>query len=332
MQSQTVLIEKKKKITESINLHNRLGSALWRLPTEVLSEIFIHCLPETSHPTSALAPMLLTVICRRWREVAMDMPNLWCRLLLKVCGDWQRKVLCYDSWLKRSRGLPLSLVFHCYAHNSTWLVRNLLRPYINEIVSLAVFAVRLIDKPERMAAYLPALQELTLSTVGCGLPVPTTGHSFSPNLRSLTVIGPLFDLGIISSFNPVWSHLTHVNLAMRHLNAFFHLLHLCFALSSSKICIIHNRTQALEPFTHAKLQALHINSGTNCLPDLFNALSLPDLRILNVSYSQTWHHKEFMAFLMRSNCPLERIFGLGVTMTDEQRAECVALIPSLQTV
>ncbi|KAG1830968.1 hypothetical protein DFJ58DRAFT_617144, partial [Suillus subalutaceus] len=71
---QQQLVEQKNKIIESINLHKRLVSPLWRLPTEVLSQIFCHCLP----PIPKLAvPMSLTRICRRWREVVVDMPNLW---------------------------------------------------------------------------------------------------------------------------------------------------------------------------------------------------------------------------------------------------------------
>ncbi|KAG1837737.1 hypothetical protein C8R48DRAFT_581809, partial [Suillus tomentosus] len=74
------VVEKKEKITVSMNLHKGLLSALWRLPTEVLSHIFSYCLPETRlllSPSTLKAPMLLTRICRRWREVAVGTPELW---------------------------------------------------------------------------------------------------------------------------------------------------------------------------------------------------------------------------------------------------------------
>ncbi|KAG1839418.1 hypothetical protein DFJ58DRAFT_614455, partial [Suillus subalutaceus] len=59
--------------------HEELVSDLDRLPTELLYHIFIHCLPKTGYtlPNSKSPPMLLTRICRRWREVASDMPSLW---------------------------------------------------------------------------------------------------------------------------------------------------------------------------------------------------------------------------------------------------------------
>ncbi|KAG1842672.1 hypothetical protein DFJ58DRAFT_625266, partial [Suillus subalutaceus] len=86
------------------------------LPTEILSQIFCHCLPqfpglnELQPPSKLTAPMLLTRICRWWREVAMGMPTLWYTLSMKVHDrDWQQAAFFYASWLKRARGRPLSL-------------------------------------------------------------------------------------------------------------------------------------------------------------------------------------------------------------------------------
>ncbi|KAG1740690.1 hypothetical protein EDB19DRAFT_767553 [Suillus lakei] len=117
------LVGEKEKIIKSINLHKSLVSALWRLPTEVLSHIFRHCLPEIREfnqlkkPSVLEAPILLTTVCRRWREVAVTMHSLWCRLAVSVDheGQWKRQIFCYKLWLKRSRGCPLSLAF--YSHN-----------------------------------------------------------------------------------------------------------------------------------------------------------------------------------------------------------------------
>ncbi|KAG2066183.1 hypothetical protein BDR04DRAFT_1030623, partial [Suillus decipiens] len=75
------LIEKKDKITQSMYFHGGLVSSFWRLPNELLSQIFHHCLPDTdpkinhfSPPSRLKAPMLLIGICRRWREVATSTP------------------------------------------------------------------------------------------------------------------------------------------------------------------------------------------------------------------------------------------------------------------
>ncbi|KAG0704593.1 hypothetical protein DFH29DRAFT_801673, partial [Suillus ampliporus] len=65
-----------------------------RLRTEVLSQIFYHCLPEfgeISPPSQLEAPTLLTRICRRWMDV-VGMPSFWCKLTVEVdYRDWQRE-------------------------------------------------------------------------------------------------------------------------------------------------------------------------------------------------------------------------------------------------
>ncbi|KAG2035479.1 hypothetical protein BDR03DRAFT_962342 [Suillus americanus] len=220
---QDQLLNQKKKIIESINLHKRLVSPLWRLPTEVLFQIFCHCLPPISKlgklqpPSKLTVPMSLTRICRRWREVVVDMPNLWCVLSVEVDDrNWQKAAFCYDSWLKRARGRPLSLRLQFHAEDDSTKLQCLLQPYTNQISSLTI-------------------------------------DFYRPDI----------------------------------------LLKFC---------------------------------------DLLDALSLPILRILAVHDVPEWPHEQFKAFLARSECPLESLIVSGSVVTDEQRAEYVALVPLLQFV
>ncbi|KAJ6589949.1 hypothetical protein DFH09DRAFT_1140504 [Mycena vulgaris] len=50
------------------------------LPPEITQQIFGACLPDAgSRPTkrSQQAPLLLTQICKEWRAIALDTPQLW---------------------------------------------------------------------------------------------------------------------------------------------------------------------------------------------------------------------------------------------------------------
>ncbi|KAF9034208.1 hypothetical protein BDZ89DRAFT_925755, partial [Hymenopellis radicata] len=53
------------------------------IPDEVLAEIFDHCMVKVYKPKSpdALdpggAPWLLTRVCRRWRALVVNLPQLW---------------------------------------------------------------------------------------------------------------------------------------------------------------------------------------------------------------------------------------------------------------
>lgn len=93
-----------------------------------------------------------------------------------------------------------------------------------------------------------------------------------------------------------------------------------------------------EPLAHANPQSVCINNASpmrtgNLFPDLFNALTLPKLRVLETRYIRPWPHGELKTFLARSNCPLENlVFGTGVTTTDEQQGEYIVLIPFLDVV
>ncbi|KAG1799597.1 hypothetical protein EV424DRAFT_1439409 [Suillus variegatus] len=305
------LLKKKDEIIQSMNLHRGLLSALWRLPPEILSLIFVRCLPETEHllPSPTLAPVLLTRICRRWRDVAIGMSSLWCGALIvdNSHKEWQRAASCYNTWFERSRDLPLSLVLKCFKNYTTHL-RSLLEPRMSKISNLPI---------------------TTSDPLWC---TPSFAQSISrlpSTLRRLRVAGPsAFDFDRITSCNPVWAHLTHIEIAI------------CPNLSSLEIGLgfYDEVPLTFEPFMHANLQFFRISNASpmrmgNLFPDLFNALTLPNLRILEARYIRPWPHEELKTFLARSSCPLESlIFGTGVTMTDEQRGEYIVLVPFLDVV
>ncbi|KAG1822327.1 hypothetical protein DFJ58DRAFT_831354 [Suillus subalutaceus] len=331
---QQQLFEQKNKIIESINLHKRLVSPLWRLPTEVLSQIFCHCLPQIPEldqlrrPSKLTAPMLLTKICRRWREIAVGMPNLWCVLCVESDDrNWQQATFFYDTWLKRARGRPLSLRLHFYSDVHSTKLRHLIQPYVNQISSLSVGCYYASsDTPEHnIFSNLLALQEMSVYI-----------YTYIPgdNMPAIFRVGGWsFDSDEVSSCNPVWAHLTSLSIRVREAKAALHLLQLAPNLSLLMIRITFDDVQALGPFTHTNLQTLGIycdypdESGSQFC-DLLDALSLPTLRVLYVYGVPEWPHEEFKAFLARSECPLESLIVHSGEETDEQQAEYLALIPS----
>ncbi|KAG2754256.1 hypothetical protein P692DRAFT_20721372 [Suillus brevipes Sb2] len=71
-----------------------------------------YCLTEIddwSPPSKLKAPML-TRICWSWREVVVDMPSLWCQIMMHVraAGDCKRFAMTHGS-----RGRSLSLALQC---------------------------------------------------------------------------------------------------------------------------------------------------------------------------------------------------------------------------
>ncbi|KAF9265716.1 hypothetical protein L218DRAFT_859871, partial [Marasmius fiardii PR-910] len=60
-----------------ISSHRALLSPFRRLPEDVVREVFIRC--STSHPIRSTkhAPLLLTMISKSWRQIALTTPCLW---------------------------------------------------------------------------------------------------------------------------------------------------------------------------------------------------------------------------------------------------------------
>ncbi|KAG2141972.1 hypothetical protein DEU56DRAFT_795802 [Suillus clintonianus] len=339
----------------SMTLHEGLGPAVSRLPVELLSDIFMYILPpfyEALVPSKLRSPMLLTRLCRRWREVAVDMPCLWCRLSIgymsKNQEHWQREAFRYNTWLERSQGLPLSLALMW----SLYRLTDLLQPYTNQILSLRIdiycTAIR-----DLLLNNLPALQELTIfwNNHNFGIERTATAQSIlrrSFTLRSLKMVGRWFmfrwdDFNRFASFKPGWHHLTHIEITLTRLNVLPKLLQQGPNLSSARILIAGCPIPIpIPPYTHTKLQSLHISSSGSItsipdLSDLLNALTLPNLHELTASCSSLdWCHEVFKAFLARSKCPLESLaFGDPYSRAlnyDREKAEYFMLIPSLEVV
>ncbi|KAL5485868.1 hypothetical protein ACEPAI_6911 [Sanghuangporus weigelae] len=84
--------------------------AINTLPDELLREIFKYCLPEHPNFRSEFAPLLLTHVCRRWRAVGSETPELWTTLHLNNPALRRKNVLpLLDLWLQRSGSWPLDI-------------------------------------------------------------------------------------------------------------------------------------------------------------------------------------------------------------------------------
>ncbi|KAG1724372.1 hypothetical protein EDD22DRAFT_1020005 [Suillus occidentalis] len=364
------LVERTEKIIESIAFHKGLGSALWRLPPEILSLIFHHCLIPDGYliiprpPETYLAPMLLTRICRSWRDVAVNTPSLWCKLHVEIYLNgaeeelkedmefdnddweeedaevddraWQQIAFFYDSYLKRLRGFPLSLVLRHFP--STKLLGSLLQPYMHQISSLQF--LQGAKRPQLLLEGLSTLWELIIYPAVKSSDILNLTRSISQlssTMHVLDVKQSLFDIHHVSSLNPVSTHLTNVKIALRHANALLQLLRLCPNLSSLMMYLdipLFHGEQTLEPVMHANIRSFRVESRWSTftsLAGMFDALSLPNLRIFECYCHEggLWPHKQLRDLFARSKCPLESlIFTGGVTAEAVSQAEYVALIPS----
>ncbi|KAF7345484.1 F-box domain-containing protein [Mycena venus] len=78
------------------------------LPNELTTEIFINCLsPGRVMPHPRTPPLLLAQVCRKWREIAFSVPELWNSIRPRRVSDNTVRLL--DLWSKRAGILPISI-------------------------------------------------------------------------------------------------------------------------------------------------------------------------------------------------------------------------------
>ncbi|KLO19683.1 hypothetical protein SCHPADRAFT_898627 [Schizopora paradoxa] len=202
----------------------REESAMDRLPTELLNEIFSWSMPVIPSFRAIDGPLLLTAVCGRWRECALSQSDLWDTIYLPspLDGISAGVVQLCKLWLERSRNRPLSIDFHLSSDYQPWKISNKHIQDVDKIVKLLVPHAYRISKLLRISPRfllgdlllenMTVLDDLFLCDTADewngrvhvshgSLKVPDT-------LRCLSLRQTFFDLKAFSSFN----RLAHLDL------------------------------------------------------------------------------------------------------------------------
>ncbi|KAF5347270.1 hypothetical protein D9756_009987 [Leucocoprinus leucothites] len=112
------LLLDQKAILTFIECYKALLSPFNKVPSDVLREIFYHCLPVAHNAITSIhePPLCLGQVSRRWRDIVYSTPKLWTSLHLVAIpldsppSPIQRALLdAIESWLSRSGALTLSI-------------------------------------------------------------------------------------------------------------------------------------------------------------------------------------------------------------------------------
>jgi len=300
------------------------------LPPELLSEIFLFCLPGDFYirPDPLQAPLLICGVCGTWRRIAIALSRLWSSLAVKTDSVFSLAEL----WLQRSGNLPLSVDFvygpplllvvmmqcmHRWQHVKCTISANpwnMEQPLSTSAPLLKTFHYSCyIATGDRLRKQLNAITQSALHL-----------HSFTCS-------------SIEASFfsNTLWSRLTVLE--------FY-----CGLAVNSCVEILRNGTQLLQctfaridepggpqhvlvkPTNVPRLSALIIQ-GTEDLSALYDHLILPSLRHLDIAYDHFYEHRHwrqvsFMDFLSRSSCDLEYLALSDTGISEDDLVECLQRI------
>ncbi|KAF7349642.1 F-box domain-containing protein [Mycena sanguinolenta] len=120
------------------------------LPMEITARIFVECLPEDGHRRSSRkhAPLLLMRVCRRWKDIAVSISELWNVLPIR-CLNVSRTS---DETMMVRRGLLAGL--------APWFSRAQARP-----LSLTVYQNRRFSKGREVYDNISRTEQLDISPI-----------------------------------------------------------------------------------------------------------------------------------------------------------------------
>ncbi|KXN91364.1 hypothetical protein AN958_01021 [Leucoagaricus sp. SymC.cos] len=155
------LEEQKRLLKRHIDIRDSIHVPINKLPPHILREIFTFCLPYGRNPvmSNKEAPVLLGQVCRGWRQVAHNTPQLWTAIHISLSSSpqtafWPSAVRKHEatrlraisSWLLRSQDLPLSISLisnDSSLSTSPSLAEKLAAPYL-QLLSFFSYRWRLV--------------------------------------------------------------------------------------------------------------------------------------------------------------------------------------------
>ncbi|KAK7040189.1 hypothetical protein VNI00_009995 [Paramarasmius palmivorus] len=136
------------EVDDFVQSHLALLSPVRAIPDDALAEIFVQCLPTDRNPSRSVAeaPILLTLVCKKWREVALQTPRLWSALHIYFPAmhphleaanklRFKRRRDGVEEWFKRSGGLPITFSLVVSAYDPQF--ENYYKPIIKTLSSFS---------------------------------------------------------------------------------------------------------------------------------------------------------------------------------------------------
>ncbi|KAF7975764.1 hypothetical protein HWV62_8563 [Athelia sp. TMB] len=268
------------------------------LPAELLSKIFIHCLPcFPVDPSPYQAPLLLTQICRLWRDTAHSTPQLWSSLILHIysdCTESSCEAMLSRSWLSRSGDLPLSLKLSFHRdmllrdieHNPLF---QLVCSYAPRWKDIHIFirtegAIRSLSAVSGQLTSLESL-DIDLGILAHNQINPTDVFQDAPRLRSITIQVD-FDSVSLYAFKLPWISITSLDIMSFYSDdKSFAILGQCRNLVTLRLVSLGDpsgREDRLAPIEFSQLRTLNLGVSISARR-VFRYLSTPVLNHLDLS-------------------------------------------------
>ncbi|KAF8195086.1 hypothetical protein BJ912DRAFT_164547 [Pholiota molesta] len=320
------------------------------LPPEIVAEIFEFCIPDVNYVSSKYklsAPLVLSAVCRSWRDIAHSMPRLWNVLPLYLRDSDSGPLpgpLLVKEWIGRAGQLPLSIYFSVFEaldgpENLGVAVQiiNVFNQY-----SIRWRDLKYGGPPSLLSHFssdmqgLPQLRSLSLETRSRGPDHGITTYDEPLKLRPKK-LKALTILAIIPhTLDFDWCHLTQLDISFVALADYFEVLRRAPLLTkcSFRWEATHYTTRHELPpksIVCSGIRSLYISAPLyEKIIERLICPSLKDLKLLKF-YNKTVEMPLIVDFLRKSGCSLE-VLSLEdkVNLSQSHMALLCQAIPSLQ--
>ncbi|KAJ6471277.1 hypothetical protein C8R47DRAFT_747763 [Mycena vitilis] len=333
-------------------------SAMRSLPAEILGEIFLVCrdesdnYPEHGTTDSDFAPMILTHICSRWRQVALRMPRLWNRVVLLTDTLFEGKQSFVQEILDRSGAVTLSvsllasLEWTAMRLGGTGSKRRWLDIVWNcshrlEHISLEIHSDDTGPNVMPTQIVFPILASVKIGIEGNGEPdlnAIVASFQTSPVLRSLTMTVQIaYNDDVLDATFP-WSQLTYLDLgAPLTIVGARDVLARCGALQTAKLrALIEPETDDPTPpwdnctLHHLSELELSFSWGVGVVI-ILDTFTFPRLSSLRIQSEEEQPANTLLGLHARSQLPLTHLSLVQQDLPLSQFVSLLRALPTLKT-
>ncbi|KAJ6455371.1 hypothetical protein C8R45DRAFT_1036137, partial [Mycena sanguinolenta] len=291
-----------------------------KLPFEITSQIFVNCVPDLqgAHPIFDFSPVrlpipvLLTQICRAWREIASKTPRIWATFSLHVDEIRRKNYALHPrrlaEWLEKVGSSPLSFILE---RRNNYNIPAALTTSLGPILALSnrwqTVDLRLphedfVKEPlqSNLRERLHSLENLRIDAKRSRRTDIVAAFELAPRLRSVSVE----HLSTTRILLP-WRQLTHFTGTWMTGADCLHVLRSADSLVECKFDGIDGDLDetALLP-KNFTLKVLYLHGEAVCC-DLLSLLTLPSLVELDFyDGGMSDYQEHFVDFLSRSRPPM----------------------------
>ncbi|RDB14980.1 hypothetical protein Hypma_016189 [Hypsizygus marmoreus] len=210
-------------------LYQTFLSPIRILPPEILIHIFRLVMPKIHTPPKATgAPLLLCHVCSTWRNIVLNVSDLWSTLVFPMSFSAEsessprsrarRHVELMNFWFKNAKSRPLTFVFRTRERNK---LKSFIRPYPKDWQvahvwnSISMALTSHSTKLQNLIFYLDDMEDLRQFLLSNNLPLPLLK---SLVFRLADLDGEQWNAYRSSSIEPQWTifsrapRLEHMNI------------------------------------------------------------------------------------------------------------------------